>query len=355
MKIKETDCDNNRESIEETLTNTPDFKSISLFEGIERLASFPLHSHQDYYCDPYKNKKELFEALDSLNNNNIESEDFFLSNEGIILYRMFPSDYSCDFKIDGIATDDFGRQFVLVCFDDNQNTNVPATIDSDGMLISKENPEVYKDLFSKERKIAKDKIRLLLKRIAKLNSDINDLSIYHDTSYDEHMREKQEVEELKEEVWTLYNNSLSKGELSNDTESGLPLTGSLDMQENTKPGPKKQKLFMSEKTKSEDTEAKNKEKERFLNYLKEHKIGNKSLSCQKDDLLNAIIVCFVKIWIEKGLITQNPSGPSIYRFLTEDCNKKSEVTEKSYANKINDWLKENPYDVKIEKSVRRAF
>ena len=233
MEIKKTDCGNNREHlgfIEEALTNATGFKSISMFEGIGGLASLPFRCDQDSCCGPYKNKKELFEALDSLNDNNIESEDFGENEKEKVLYRMFSSDYSCDFNINGIATDVFGRQFVIVCLDDNQYPHAEATIDSDGMLKSKENPEEYKDLFSKERKITKDKLRALLKNTAILNSDINDLSIHHETTYDEHMRNKQEVEELKEKVWILYNNSLSKGELFNDTQSEtrLPLTDSLD-------------------------------------------------------------------------------------------------------------------------------
>lgn len=225
MIIKETVCDNNHEqlgSIEETLTNAPSFKNFSMFESIEGLASIPLYCSQDYCCDPYKNKEELFKALDSLNDNNIESKDFGENEVEKVLYRMFPSDYSSSFNIDGIATDDFGRQYVIVGLDDNQNTCVPVTIDSDGMLISKDNPEEYKDLFSKERKKTKDKLRILLKRIAKLNSDINDLSTDNDTTYDDYKREIHEVKELKEEVWTLYNNILSK-DGDTQSESGLPL------------------------------------------------------------------------------------------------------------------------------------
>lgn len=237
MEIKKTDCGNNREHlgfIEETLTNAPGFKSISMFEGIGGLASLPFRCGQDSCCGPYKNKKELFEALDSLNDNNIESKDFGENEKEKVLYRMFPSDYSCDFKIAGIATDNFGRQFVIVDLDNNQNTIAEVTIDSDGMLKSKENPEEYKDLFSKERKITKDQLRVWLKNIAILNSDINDLSIHHETTYDEHMRKKQEVKELKEKVWILYNNSLSKGESvkesNTQSETRLPLTGLLDIE-----------------------------------------------------------------------------------------------------------------------------
>ena len=100
------------------------------------------------------------------------------------------------------------------------------------MLKSKEDPEKYKDCFSKERKLKKDHIRDLLKQIALLNSDINDLSINNETNYYELLEEEKEVNRLKEEVWILYTNSLSKDELFNDTQSNtrLPLQGSLDRQ-----------------------------------------------------------------------------------------------------------------------------
>ena len=101
-------------------------------------------------------------------------------------------------------------------------------IDSDGMLKSKEDPEKYKDCFSKERKLKKDHIRDLLKQIALLNSDINDLSINNKTNYYELLEEEKEVNRLKEEVWNLYS---EEGEYTSEpqSETGLPLSGSLDI------------------------------------------------------------------------------------------------------------------------------
>ena len=232
---RESVCENNCESNnsnEETITDTPCFTRIEFFEGSGRLATIPLRRHQDYCCEPFKNKNELFGALDNLNDRNSKISDFNENEVEKILYRMFSSDYSSSFNIDGIATDDFGKQFVLVFLDDNQDTNLPCTIDSDGMLKSKEDPEKYKDCFSKERKLKKDHIRDLLKQIALLNSDINDLSINNETNYYELLEEEKEVNRLKEEVWILYTNSLSKDELFNDTQSNtrLPLQGSLDRQ-----------------------------------------------------------------------------------------------------------------------------
>ena len=95
------------------------------------------------------------------------------------------------------------------------------------MLKSKEDPEKYKDCFSKERKLKKDHIRDLLKQIALLNSDINDLSINNETNYYELLEEEKEVNRLKEEVWNLYS---EEGEYTSEIQSGsgLTLSGSLD-------------------------------------------------------------------------------------------------------------------------------
>ena len=95
------------------------------------------------------------------------------------------------------------------------------------MLKSKEDPEKYKDCFSKERKLKKDHIRDLLKQIALLNSDINDLSINNKTNYYELLEEEKEVNRLKEEVWNLYS---EEGEYTSEKQSGsgLTLSGSLD-------------------------------------------------------------------------------------------------------------------------------
>lgn len=232
-KTRERVCDNNCEpnkSLAENQTNAPAFKYVDIFEGIGGLATIPLCHHLDYCCEPFKKKKELFEVLDRLRKNNSESKKFENNEIEKILYRMFSSDYSSSFNIDGIATDVFGKQFVIVFLDDNQDTILPCTIDSDGMLKSKENPDKYKDCFSKEQKLKKDHIRDLLKQIAILNSDINDLSIYNKTSYDKYWEEKQEVERLKETVWRIYSGSHNKDDYYNGLQSqtGLPLPRSIN-------------------------------------------------------------------------------------------------------------------------------
>lgn len=213
---RESVCDNNCEPIDHaeiTLTEGPNFfKDIDLLKDFEAEATIPLNQFQCYCCDPFKDKKELFEVLDKLRKNNSESKDFENNEMEKILYRMFPLDYSCSFKIDGIGVSESGLPYYIVVLRNYPNTRVPSKVDSDGMLISEENPGEYKDGFSKERKLIKDHIRGLIKRIAKLNSDIYNLSIFKKTTIDEYRKEKEEVGRLKEEVWKYYTGEHNEGD-----------------------------------------------------------------------------------------------------------------------------------------------
>lgn len=228
---RERVCDNNCEHIDPVKVTPIDgsnfFKDIDIFKDSKAEATIPLNLFQCFCCDPFKDKKELFEVLDRLRKNNSESKDFENNEMEKILYRMFPLDYSCSFKIDGIGVSVSGLPYYLVALRNYPNTRVPSTVDSDGMLISEENPDEYKDGFSRERKLIKDHIRDLLKQIAILNSDIYDLSIFNKTSYYELLEEEKEVNRLKEEVWNLYS---EEGEYTSEIQSGsgLPLQGSLD-------------------------------------------------------------------------------------------------------------------------------
>lgn len=213
---RERVCDINCEQIDPVKVTPIDgsnfFKDIDIFEDSEAEAKLPLILHQGYCCDPFKDKKELFEVLDRLRKNNSESKDFENNEMEKILYRMFPLDYSLHFKIDGIGVSESGLSYYLVALRNYPNTRVPSTVDSDGMLISEENPDEYKDGFSRERKLIKDHIRDLLKQIAILNSDIYDLSIFNKTTIDEYWKEKEEVGRLKEEVWKYYTGEHNEGD-----------------------------------------------------------------------------------------------------------------------------------------------
>ncbi len=114
------------------------------------------------------------------------------------------------------------------------------------------------------------------------------------------------------------------------------------------PGPHKKGLFA-------DKAAADREKERFLSYLNDHKMGNRVLSCSKDDTLNDIVTCFVIQWIKLGYAQPEPSGYSIFRFLTEECGLANGVTDKSFANKIGERIRKRIYTIQTWRNIGEYF
>lgn len=122
-------------------------------------------------------------------------------------------------------------------------------------------------------------------------------------------------------------------------------------------GPRKRVLFEDADTHKENTAVKNREKDRFLHYLSEHRLKSRLLVCAKDDTLNQTVVCFLKLWIEHGIIGEHPSGAAVFRFLTQDCGITSSVTERSYGNKMSERLKniKTEYDTVTFLKVKKCF
>ena len=126
-------------------------------------------------------------------------------------------------------------------------------------------------------------------------------------------------------------------------------------QQNTSPGPRKLFLFIDGRATVENVSVRNREKDRFLCYLSDHKMSMRRLVTNKSDGLNKVVLCFLMIWREKGLTVQQPSGGAVFRFLTEDCGLKTDVTEASYSNKIKEWMRGNDYDVTTYQGVKTCF
>lgn len=97
------------------------------------------------------------------------------------------------------------------------------------------------------------------------------------------------------------------------------------------------------------------EKRRFLHYLSKHSLDGRMLVSTRDDAINKAVVCFVRIWKDQKLTASKPSGRAIFRFLTQDCGLKTEITIESYANKMNEWLKGKQQDVLTMAEVKRCF
>lgn len=105
-----------------------------------------------------------------------------------------------------------------------------------------------------------------------------------------------------------------------------------------------------------DVETYEREKERFIKFLLKLKIAARQLTCRAKDYLNQIITCFMILWREKGFfIEESIPGACVFRFLTEECKFKTKVSEKAYGNRMNEWIKNNNYDIKQYRKVSEAF
>ena len=120
-------------------------------------------------------------------------------------------------------------------------------------------------------------------------------------------------------------------------------------------GPQKQFLFIDGKPSVENVKVRNREKERFLRYLSEHNIKSRKLNCTRKDILNDIVTCFLINWHEKGMLAETPSGGAVFRFLTEECNIQTEVTEQSYSNEIKERLNKKIYTTGTLQKVNQCF
>lgn len=121
-----------------------------------------------------------------------------------------------------------------------------------------------------------------------------------------------------------------------------------DTNNNSQRGPQKKELFINQQTQL-------REKQRFMNYLSEHKMGNRELSSNKDDMLNEMITCFITEWAERNMLVDNYSGAAIFRFLHEDCKIKANITEKTYSNKIKKRIRNKDYNQATLREIRKLF
>lgn len=121
-------------------------------------------------------------------------------------------------------------------------------------------------------------------------------------------------------------------------------------------GPKNKFLFwLNGNEYEENVGVRNREKQRLLQYLAEHKMGGRTITTTQGDAMNDIIICFIIQWEEAALTSKQPSGNSIFRFLTIECGLKTSVTEKAFANKIRLWLKDKQYSIETLRSVQKSF
>ena len=127
-----------------------------------------------------------------------------------------------------------------------------------------------------------------------------------------------------------------------------------DLPEKRTPGPRKHFLFIEgdaswekegkrRNTSKENTVVCHRERDRLLKFLKKHNMGSRTLTTEKDDKLNSIVVSFLIVWRANGWISKDFSGNAVHRFLHDECGIRTDVNEQSYANKIKMWMKDKNY------------
>lgn len=103
-------------------------------------------------------------------------------------------------------------------------------------------------------------------------------------------------------------------------------------------GRKKEYLFVSDEASSvKDEETTAEQASLFIEFLTLNGLNSMSTSASKSSPMNIAIFAFIRYWRRRGILAPRHivSANAIYRFLTEDCNIRKEVTIKSFNNVFN--------------------
>ena len=106
----------------------------------------------------------------------------------------------------------------------------------------------------------------------------------------------------------------------------------------SKIGRKKEYLFVSDEASSlKDEETTAEQASLFIEFLTLNGLDSMSTSASKSSPMNIAIFAFIRYWRRKGILAPQHivSANAIYRFLTDDCHIRKEVTIKSFNNVFN--------------------
>ena len=106
----------------------------------------------------------------------------------------------------------------------------------------------------------------------------------------------------------------------------------------TRIGRKKEYLFVSDEASSlKDEETTAEQASLFIEFLTLNGLDSMSTSASKSSPMNIAIFAFIRYWRRRGILAPQHivSANAIYRFLTEDCHIRRDVTIKSFNNVFN--------------------
>ena len=106
----------------------------------------------------------------------------------------------------------------------------------------------------------------------------------------------------------------------------------------TRVGRKREYLFVTDEASSlKDEETTAEQASLFIEFLTLNGLNSMSTSASKSSPMNIAIFAFIRYWRRRGILAPQHivSANAIYRFLTEDCHIRREVTIKSFNNVFN--------------------
>ena len=149
-----------------------------------------------------------------------------------------------------------------------------------------------------------------------------------------------------------FNNTTNIGTQNNYAQPPSSASSAESSESSTsKRGRKVKPLFADDKG-VEDIQRKEEERNRFLNYLKDHDLSQRLLDTSKENLIHKAIVCFCKKWKQLRYIKGDISASAVFRVLTVTCGLHcNTVEERGISNVLAQMLKSDCdesiyYDVK---------
>ena len=120
----------------------------------------------------------------------------------------------------------------------------------------------------------------------------------------------------------------------------------------TRVGRKREYLFVTDEASSlKDEETTAEQASLFIEFLTLNGLNSMSTSASKSSPMNISIFAFIRYWRRKGILAPQHivSANAIYRFLTDDCHIRKEVTIKSFNNVFNHYedIKNQEMDDKV--------
>ena len=141
--------------------------------------------------------------------------NYFPNQVEKLMYLMYPDDYTCSFRIDGIGVDTNGAKWAIIGLDKTSPhpTLINVDIDTNGGLLQPDDHSLFRDPMAARLAAQKGLIREKLYEICKCNTIINDICVCSQYSYRERESAWEKRERLFAEVWELYvknNNNKTK-------------------------------------------------------------------------------------------------------------------------------------------------